>query len=81
MNMLVFDPIRAMSHYFLRVSPYFAVPPKLHKKREAVVRLVREERAKKPNRRKVTGKINHKLEEEVISKELLQLGNIYSIDV
>ena len=39
MNMLVFDPIRAMSHDFLRVSQYFTIPPKLYKRSEAVVRL------------------------------------------
>ena len=39
MNMLAFDPIGAMSHDFLRVSPYFAVPPKLYKRSEAVDRL------------------------------------------
>ena len=41
MNMLAFDPMRAMSHDFLRVLQYFAIPPKLYKKSEAVVRLVR----------------------------------------
>ena len=39
MNMLAFDPIRAMTHDFMRVSEYFAIPPKLYKKREAVVKL------------------------------------------
>ena len=43
MNMLVFDPIRAMSSDFLRVSQYFTIPPKLYKKSEAVARLVRGE--------------------------------------
>ena len=43
MNMLAFDPIRAMSGDFLRVSQYFAIPPKLYKRSEAVVRLVRRE--------------------------------------
>ena len=42
-NMLVFDPIWAMSCGFLIVSQYFAIPPKLYKRSEAVVRLVREE--------------------------------------
>ena len=41
MNMLVFDPIREMSHDILRVSPNFTIPPKLYKMSEAVVRLVR----------------------------------------
>ena len=41
MNMLAFDPIRAMSQDFLRVLQYFAIPPKLYKKSEAVVRLGR----------------------------------------
>ena len=41
MNMLAFDPIRAMSHDCLRVSQYFAIPPKLYKRSETVVRLVR----------------------------------------
>ena len=40
MNMLAFDAITAMSHDFLRVLQYFAIPPKLYKKSEAVVRLV-----------------------------------------
>ena len=39
--MPVFDPIRAMSYDFLRVSQYFAIPPKLYKRSEAVARLVR----------------------------------------
>ena len=39
--MLVFDPIRARSCDFLRVSQYFAIPAKLYKKSEAVVRLAR----------------------------------------
>ena len=39
MNMLVFDPIRAMNHDFLRVSQYFTMPPKMHKVSEAVVGL------------------------------------------
>ena len=43
MNMLAFDPIRAMIHDFLRVSQYFAIPAKLYKKSEAVVRLVGKE--------------------------------------
>ena len=45
MNMLAFDPIREMSHDFLRVSEYFAIPPKLFKRSEAVVRLERESRS------------------------------------
>ena len=40
MNMLAFDPIRVMSHDFMRVLQYFAVPPKLYKRSEAVDRLV-----------------------------------------
>ena len=39
--MLAFDPIRAMSHDFLRFSQYFAIPPKLYKMSEVVVRLAR----------------------------------------
>ena len=39
MNMLAFDPIRAISNDFLRVVQYFTMPPKLYKKSEAVVRL------------------------------------------
>ena len=42
--MLAFNPIRAMSHDFLRVYQYFAIPPKLYKRSEAVVRLESEER-------------------------------------
>ena len=45
MNMLAFDAIRVMSHDFLRVSQYFAIPPKLYKKSEAIVRLVRRGRS------------------------------------
>ena len=41
MNMLAFDPIGAMSHDFLSVLQYFAMPPKLYKRSEAVARLVR----------------------------------------
>ena len=52
MNMLAFDPIRAMSHDLLRASQYFAMPPKLYKKSEAVVRLSR--RAWEANRRRAT---------------------------
>ena len=44
MNVLAFDPIRAMSCDFLRVSQDFTIPPKLYKKSEAIVRLLREER-------------------------------------
>ena len=51
MNMLAFDPIRAMSHDCLRVSQYFAVPPRLYKKGEAVARL---EEPRKLDRRRVT---------------------------
>ena len=40
--MLAFDPIRAMSHDFPRVSQYSAIPPKLYKRSEAVYRLGRE---------------------------------------
>ena len=36
MNMLAFDPIRAMNHDFLRVSQYFTIPAKLYKRRQAV---------------------------------------------
>ena len=43
MNMLVFDPIGAMSPDFLRVSQYFAIHPKLYKGSEAVDRLSRRE--------------------------------------
>ena len=39
MNMQAFDPIRAMSCDFLRVSQYLTIPPKLYKRSEAVVRL------------------------------------------
>ena len=38
-EMLSFDPIRALRHDFLRVLQYFAIPPKLYKKSEAVVKL------------------------------------------
>ena len=41
MNILAFDPTRAMSLDFLRVSQYFTIPPKLYKMSEAVVRLGR----------------------------------------
>ena len=51
--MLAFDPIRAMSCDFLRVSPYFSIPPKLYKKSEAVIRLVRGE-LELGNRRRAT---------------------------
>ena len=40
MNVLAFDPNRAMSCEFLQVLQYFTIPPKLYKKSEAVVRLV-----------------------------------------
>ena len=40
--MLAFDPIRAMSCDFLWVLQYFAIPPKLYKKSEAIVRLARD---------------------------------------
>ena len=38
MNMLAFDPIKAMSHDFLRVSQCFTIAPKLYKRSEALVR-------------------------------------------
>ena len=41
MNILAFNPIRAMSHDFLRDLQYFAIPPQLYKNSEAVVRLGR----------------------------------------
>ena len=49
MNMLMFDPIRAMSHEVV-TSGNFAIPPKLWKRSEAVVRL--EQRGKAGNRAK-----------------------------
>ena len=52
MNMLAFDPIRAMSHDFLRASLYFTIPPKLYKRGQAVVRLGW--RAREANRRRAT---------------------------
>ena len=51
MNMLVFEPIRAMSHDFLSALQYIAIPPKLYKKSEAVVRLAREREGKRDRRR------------------------------
>ena len=51
MNLLSFDPIRAMSHDFLRVSHDFAIPPKLYKRSKAAVRLER--------RARVTGEDQH----------------------
>ena len=60
MNMLAFDPIRAMSHDFLRVSQYFTVPPKLYKRNEAVVRLGRRKSGE-------LGKQTGELEEEELS--------------
>ena len=51
--MLAFDPIKAVSPDFLRVSQYFTIPPtKLYKRGEAVVRLCR--RAREANRRRAT---------------------------
>ena len=52
MNMLAFDPIRAMSCDFQGVSQYFTIPPKLYKRSEAVVRLG--SRAREANRRRAT---------------------------
>ena len=57
MKILSFDPIRAMSHDYLRVSQYFAIPPKLYKRSEAVVRLERRARVRRKaeiNRRRAT---------------------------
>ena len=43
--MLAFDPVRAVSHDFLRVLQYFAIPPKLYKKKsEAAVKLAESSR-------------------------------------
>ena len=53
MNMLTFDLIRAIGCAFLRVSQYFAIPPKLYKRSEAVARLVRRGKAEL-NRRRAT---------------------------
>ena len=39
--MLAFDPIRAVSHDFLRVFQYFTILPKLYNKSEVVDRLDR----------------------------------------
>ena len=58
MNMLAFDTIRAVSHDFLRVSQCFAIPPKLYKRSEAVVRLGREDRKAELNRRRATSELN-----------------------
>ena len=41
--MLALDPIRTISCNFLKVSQYFAIPPKLYKRSEAVDRLDRRE--------------------------------------
>ena len=80
MNMLAFDPIRAMTHDFLRVLQYFIIPTKLYKKSEAVDRLSRREAGE--------GQIkNKKLDKSqarrggTLKGKLLQLSNIYSIDV
>ena len=67
MNMLAFDPIRAMSHDFLRV---FIIPPAVYKKSEAVARLVRgEEINKEKSTIRIKNQISKKLEEEELSQE------------
>ena len=67
--MLAFDPIKAMSCDFLRVSQYFAIPPKLYKKSQARDRLGRAgDRQEKSNIR-IRNYINYKLEEEQLSQE------------
>ena len=60
--MLALDPIRAVSHDILRVLQCFAIPPKLYKRSDTVVRLEsdrRQGRAKKLNRRRITSKLDH----------------------
>ena len=56
MNMLTFDPIRAMNHDILRALQYFTIPPKLYRKGEAVVGLARarETKGRELGRRKAT---------------------------
>ena len=70
MNMLAFDPIRAMSCDFLRVSQYFTISPKLYKRGEAVDRLGRraEVKQEKSNIR-IRNQINNKQEKEELSRE------------
>ena len=58
MNLLAFDPIRAMRCDFLRVCQYFTIPPKLYKRSEAVFRLESEE-----SQSKKTGKEQHQNKE------------------
>ena len=72
MNILAFDPIRAMSHDFLRVSQYFTIPPKLYKRSEAVARLVRRRESRVKQEKGnigVKNYINLKLQEEELSME------------
>ena len=51
MNML------AVSYDFLRVSQYFAIPPKLYKRSEAVARLVRREAGDKQEKSNIKVRI------------------------
>ena len=70
MNMLAFDPIRAMSCDFLGVSQYFAIPPKLYKRSEAVDRLGRRAEVKQEmSNIRIRNQINNKQEEEELSRE------------
>ena len=52
--MLAFDPIRVMSHDFLTVLQYFAIPPELYKNSEAVDRLERKREKGGRGRRRAT---------------------------
>ena len=79
--MLVFDPIRAVSHDFPRD---FAIPPKVYKKSETVARLVRGEELIKIGGEQHQNKEIDKLEARrggTLTGKQLQLSNIYSIDV
>ena len=86
MNMLAFDPIRAMDHDLVGVSQYFTIPPKLYKRSEAVVRLVRREagelgkQTEEQHQNKQLEKSQARREGTLIRK-LLQLSSIYSFDV
>ena len=77
MNMLAFDPIRAVSCDFLRVLQYFTIPPELYKKREAVDRLEAGEGLHQ-NKEPDTSQARRG---GTFKGKLLPLSNIYSIDV
>ena len=79
MNVLAFDPIKAMICDFLRVLQYFTIPPKLYKKSEAVDRLGEKGEAGKEQHQNKELDKSQARRGGTLKGKLLQLSNIYSM--